>query len=759
MKKFLTILVLFVLSLQLHAQATVEGYIHLPNGLPLPGVSVGPVETNEDGFYTFEVEVGTAITIVPFFDSFPMAAIDYEDLLAMQNLILGIGPVSPYKMIAADLNHSGSISSFDLIRFSKLVMGLDPLTSDEQIWVFVLADYVFPNPGNPWSENYPQIAQVNNPEEGMTYQFDFVAIKVGDVNCSFGLENTAEINGHFFYDTNEDCVQSGEDALEGFYLRLAAENYTVYTTTYENGYFSAFVAPGTYTPEVQLPNGYWTTCPDFGEIIIEQGDVFELDVPIQATVLCPNLEVDLATGVLRRCVSNDYHVAYRNTGTIDAEDAYVTVELDDFITLESSSIPWASVDGNTYTFPVGDVSRGESGNFSLQVLVSCEAELGQTHCTEAHIYPDSLCGPTNPVWDGSSLIVDGACDGDSVRFTITNIGEDMQSGVNYIVIEDDLIMYEGILNPLGTFESEDIPLEANGSTFRIEFHQTEGHPGLNRPGLSLEGCGTNGQGSFSTGFVVIYAENDADPFVSIDCRENVDSYDPNDKQGFPRGIGVQHEIEANQEIEYLIRFQNTGTAEAINIIIKDTLSALLNPGSIQLGASSHPYEFRLTDQGVLNFYFLDIMLPDSNTNEPASHGFIKFRIHQQPDLPIGSVIENSAAIYFDFNDPVITNTSFHTIGEDRLQLLTSVYTPEQKPLHWQVSPNPVRESLYFEIEDHNVSIGVLEFYAPQGQILQQQTFYSHKFTVDARELPSGICFYRLLIDGAVRGAGKVLVTD
>ena len=58
------------------------------------------------------------------------------------------------------------------------------------------------------------------------------------------------------------------------------------------------------------------------------------------------------------------------------------------------------------------------------------------------------------------------------------------------------------------------------------------------------------------------------------------------------------------------------------------------------------------------------MLPDSNVNEPASHGFIKFRIQQKASNPTGARIENTAAIYFDYNAPVLTNTTWHTIGND-----------------------------------------------------------------------------------------------
>ncbi len=55
-------------------------------------------------------------------------------------------------------------------------------------------------------------------------------------------------------------------------------------------------------------------------------------------------------------------------------------------------------------------------------------------------------------------------------------------------------------------------------------------------------------------------------------------------------------------------------------------------------------------------------MPDSTTNEVESHGFIKFKVNQIPNLAEGIVLENNAGIYFDFNDPIITNTTQHTIN-------------------------------------------------------------------------------------------------
>ncbi len=139
----------------------------------------------------------------------------------------------------------------------------------------------------------------------------------------------------------------------------------------------------------------------------------------------------------------------------------------------------------------------------------------------------------------------------------------------------------------------------------------------------------------------------------------MDSYDPNDKQVVPFGLTNENLIEKTTELDYTIRFQNTGTIEAVNIVVLDTLSEFLDIETIRLGMVSHDYNFMIdgdADTRILRFQFDNINLPDSNTNEPASHGFIKFKIKQKANNRIGTVIKNRAAIYFDFNSPIITNT-------------------------------------------------------------------------------------------------------
>ncbi|MFZ1692844.1 MAG: T9SS type A sorting domain-containing protein [Flavobacteriales bacterium] len=132
----------------------------------------------------------------------------------------------------------------------------------------------------------------------------------------------------------------------------------------------------------------------------------------------------------------------------------------------------------------------------------------------------------------------------------------------------------------------------------------------------------------------------------------VASFDPNDKQAFPPQLTIAEGADG-REVEYLIRFQNTGTFYAERVLITDTLSTDLDPLSFQFLASSHECTW-FYQEGALHFLFDPIYLPDSTTNEPESHGFAAFRIRTRPGLLPGHVVPNLANIYFDFNEPVIT---------------------------------------------------------------------------------------------------------
>lgn len=174
------------------------------------------------------------------------------------------------------------------------------------------------------------------------------------------------------------------------------------------------------------------------------------------------------------------------------------------------------------------------------------------------------------------------------------------------------------------------------------------------------------------------------PFV----QNIVDSYDPNDKTCL-EGNQVSN-TEIGEYLHYLIRFQNTGTLYAEKVVVIDSIDASkFDILSFQIMEMSHLGQVRITGN-VVEFYFDQIMLPDSFTNEPLSHGYILFKIKTKSSLPFNSVVKNKAEIYFDYNLPVVTNTAITTFSN------ATGIAAEIQAVPLKCYPNPAENTLTIE---------------------------------------------------------------
>lgn len=152
----------------------------------------------------------------------------------------------------------------------------------------------------------------------------------------------------------------------------------------------------------------------------------------------------------------------------------------------------------------------------------------------------------------------------------------------------------------------------------------------------------------------IELENNLVNIVSI----VIGSYDPNDiAVNIAAYDFEQYQVEETLWLDYLIRFQNTGTAEAINVRVVNPLDSELDVTSLEMISTSHDATLSINENNELEWLFENIMLPDNTSNEEASHGYIHYRIKTNAGLAIEDIIESTASIYFDFNEPVITNTA------------------------------------------------------------------------------------------------------
>jgi hypothetical protein len=202
------------------------------------------------------------------------------------------------------------------------------------------------------------------------------------------------------------------------------------------------------------------------------------------------------------------------------------------------------------------------------------------------------------------------------------------------------------------------------------------------------------------------------------------SFDPNDKQVYPTGI-----IDTSQHwLTYTIRFQNTGTAYAENIYIFDTLDNNFDVASFELLSSSHEPFVQLIGN-IVRFNFPHINLLDSNTNEPQSHGYVQYKIKLKNSLPLGTQFQNTAHIYFDYNPPVVTNTTSSTTG-----LINNIHSAKEISLV-KVWPVPFNEYFIFESPESEGYYTVVDYL---GQEISSGSITGRQTTISSSKWSSGM---------------------
>lgn len=563
------------------------------------------------------------------------------------------------------------------------------------------------------------------------------------------------VQGTVFSDTSANCAyETGEALLGGWTVKVTGLTTGTEKTilTDANGGYSVVMNGIDTVMNVTLVSSgnFGQGCQTNYTVNGIVGQSVTQNIPVHLEERCALLSVGISAPSLRRCFNSRYTAEACNLSGQSVSDAYVDVDLDPYLTYTGSSIPGMLVSGNTYRFQVGTLAPGDCKRFWINVDVQCAAPFGATHCTNASIHPYVDCRGDNSSWTGADVDVSATCDGDSVRLKIANIGDGpMAQSLDFVVVEDIIMRQSGSFQ-LGIGEELDWAYPADGSTWRLEASEEPLHPFGGQQAVALEGCG----GLNTTGLVNMFPLSDANPFETIDCQQNIGSFDPNDKQAFPVGYGSAHYLKQNTDIEYMIRFQNTGTDTAFTVRVLDTLSQYLDPASVRVLTTSHPVAFSILEGGVLEFLFDNIMLPDSNVNTPESNGFLKFRVSQIADVQEDTKIENQAAIYFDFNDPVLTNTTFHTINSHFLTV--GVNDPKGLGAGLKVYPNPTADVAIFDFEKP-VNNARFDLTNQMGQLVRQEKFSGNQFRFERLNLQPGMYFFQVTGDNGALYTGKILV--
>jgi uncharacterized repeat protein (TIGR01451 family) len=210
------------------------------------------------------------------------------------------------------------------------------------------------------------------------------------------------------------------------------------------------------------------------------------------------------------------------------------------------------------------------------------------------------------------------------------------------------------------------------------------------------------------------------------CYQVINSYDPNDKWVYPRLVLPGYD----DYLTYTINFQNTGNAPAFNIRLEDTLATLLDLTSFEVVYFSHDMNYKIVNNK-LTVYFPNIMLADSTTNEPESKGKFIYRVKPKSNLPLGTEIDNTCHIFFDFNAPIVTNTV--TTLFDVSASLPSLES------NWLLYPNPNSGSFYLSGMDYE-SIEIVD---QTGREVEFTTvFETGRTQIELQNAAPGLYFVR-----------------
>lgn len=308
----------------------------------------------------------------------------------------------------------------------------------------------------------------------------------------------------------------------------------------------------------------------------------------------------------------------------------------------------------------------------------------------------------------------------SYRIIYTNKGNQIESGDISLNYNEPLLDFNNatpnpdIQNPgsLSWNYSSLLPFESRSILVRFQANKPTDTPPLN--------------GGDILDFVTSITGSDIDDTPEdnqFDLRQVVvNSLDPNDKTCL-EGNRITPNMLGNY-VHYLIRFENTGTFPAENIVVKDIIDTTrFDIRSLQIVDQSHPVWARILDGNRVEFIFEHIKLP---FDDASNDGFVAFKIKTRKDLVLGDSLNNKAEIYFDYNFPIVTNEAQTTV-------VKTLSTQDFKENAIEIYPNPVIDVLNFNT---TAKIHAVDIYDFKGRLIRTYTNDQNK--INLADLPTGM---------------------
>lgn len=230
----------------------------------------------------------------------------------------------------------------------------------------------------------------------------------------------------------------------------------------------------------------------------------------------------------------------------------------------------------------------------------------------------------------------------------------------------------------------------------------------------------------------------------------VGAYDPNDKME-SHGDKIQfNQFAANDYLFYTIRFQNEGTADAINVRIEDILNSKIDETSVQMISASHLYSMQRTANS-LTWNFNDIYLQPMSVDEEMSKGYVTFKAKLKPGYAIGDIIPNTANIYFDTNPAIITNT-FNT------EFVAALGNSTFNSRNFMLVPNPASSFVQIYLQNSSESIKSIQIHDVLGKIIKSiEDVNSNQTQVNTSEISKGIYMIKIITNEGLKQIKKLII--
>jgi len=215
----------------------------------------------------------------------------------------------------------------------------------------------------------------------------------------------------------------------------------------------------------------------------------------------------------------------------------------------------------------------------------------------------------------------------------------------------------------------------------------------------------------------------------------IDSYDPNDIHILEGSL-----ISFSQKdkfLHYALRFQNTGSAIANNVVVKNILDDKLDWSTMELQTTSHPCRVVISNGNEVEFIFENIQLTDADTNEENSHGFIAYKIKPINTVQVDELIPNQADIFFDLNEAMPTNVA-------NTKFVNTLALADENLLEFNIYPIPSNSTLNV---NSTSKISQIEIYSSLGQLILKN---NNKKNITVSSLEKGFYFCKVTaISGSV----------